>query len=257
MKLYKLNLIITFLICVLCIGFFYNVFALNIDPVKVYFLAGDYKSAILEGEKLVAKSGDDSGLDELYYILALSYLKDGNYLRATDIFEIIINEFKDSKFKEESIIGLGDAYFFKGDYAKAESYYKDPINKKLKSKLLPLTYYKLSECAAKLGNSKEAEEYIAKLKKDYPLNLEMQSNKDLTTPDLIYTVQVGSFSKSINAKNLSEKLKKNGYAAYIIDLNDQGRKTYRVRIGKFTSRVEAVQVERKLSVEGYPTKIFP
>jgi len=55
-------------------------------------------------------------LDELYYLLSLSYLKDGNYLRASDIFEIILREFKGSRFKEDALLALGDTYFLRGDY---------------------------------------------------------------------------------------------------------------------------------------------
>ena len=53
-------------------------YCLNLDKVKVYFLEGDYKSAILEGEKLIAQ---DPHSDELYYILGLSYLKDEGTVR--------------------------------------------------------------------------------------------------------------------------------------------------------------------------------
>ncbi|MFZ2603633.1 MAG: SPOR domain-containing protein [Candidatus Omnitrophota bacterium] len=246
-----------FIICCLWFGIFNNIYALNIEQVKVYFLSGDYKSAILEGEKLLAKSGANPEVSELYYILGLSYLKDGNYLRASDIFEIIIDEFKNSRFIEESIMGLGDTYFFKGDYTKAESYYKDLINKSPKSKLLPQAYYRLSECAAKIGNTKVAEDYLAKLKKDYPLNLEIKSDNDLGGATLFYTVQVGSFSKPANAQNLANKLLSNGYDAYTVVLEAAGNKSYRVRVGKLQSRLEASQLENKLSLEGYPTKIFP
>ncbi|MBN1913662.1 MAG: hypothetical protein JW788_04610 [Candidatus Omnitrophica bacterium] len=51
------------------------------------YLSGDYKAAISEGEKILAQAKDQDGLDELYYILALSYMKEGNYLRASDILK--------------------------------------------------------------------------------------------------------------------------------------------------------------------------
>jgi hypothetical protein len=80
-----------------------SAYALNIDKVKINFLNGDYKAAILEGEKILAHSRQSPDTDELYYFLGLSYLKDGNSLRASDIFEIILSEFKDSRFRQEAL----------------------------------------------------------------------------------------------------------------------------------------------------------
>ena len=44
-------------ICCLVFGIYSNIYALNLDKVKVYFLSGDYKAAISEGEKILATTG--------------------------------------------------------------------------------------------------------------------------------------------------------------------------------------------------------
>ena len=90
----------------LVLGIHAFAYALDLDKLKAYFLSGDYKSAITEGERVLAKVEDSGPIDELYYILGLSYLKDGNYLRASDIFEIILNECKGSHFKDDAILRL-------------------------------------------------------------------------------------------------------------------------------------------------------
>lgn len=231
--------------------------ALDLQPVKVPFLSGDYKAAILAGEKLMANCSDTPELVELYYFLGLSYLKDGNYLRASDIFEIILDEFKDSAFQTQAKLGLGDAWFFLGNYAKAQGYYRRLAEEGLSLKLLPQVYYRLSECAIKLGDTEEAKKYLDKLKKEFPLNLETKMDQDLSNPDFYYTVQVGNFSKSSNADNLSDRLIKKGYSAYVEPVVAQDKRSYRVRVGKFSSRTEAVGLQDKLSREGYPAKIFP
>ena len=169
------------------------VYALNIDKVKINFLNGDYKVAILEGEKLLANSKNAQGLDELYYFLGLSYLKDGNYLRASDICEIILNEFKNSRFSEGA--------------------------------------KRLNQVA--LENSST----IA------------QSN--------YYTVQVGSFANSANARSLLQKLTQNGYPAFLEESGEGSDKMYRVKAGKLPTREEALKLQDKLAQEGYPTKICP
>jgi len=251
-----------FVICALSFGFNKDVYALNIDKAKVYFLEGDYKQAIAEGEKLIAQYNHNPDADELYYILGLSYLKDGNYLRASDIFEIILNEFKNNKFHEQAKLGLGDTYFLRNDFVKAQGIYKDLINSNPATSLKPIAYYRLSQGGFKMGNIEQGKEYMDKLNLEFPMNLESKLNKDICfLPDAAsepyYTIQVGSFSNAVNAKNLTQKLTQNDYPAYIAKVSLGGKTSYRVRVGKLRSRQEAENLEKRLTQEGYPTKICP
>jgi outer membrane protein assembly factor BamD (BamD/ComL family) len=235
-----------------------NAFALNLDKLKANFLSGDYKSAIIEGEKMLASESNEAGLDELYYILGLSYLKDGNYLRASDIFEIILNEFKNSKFKEEAKVGLGDTYFVRGDYEKAEGYYKELMNSNPQTKLKPQIYYRLSQVGFKKGDKEQGKDYLSKLKQKFPLSPEARINNEV--PDfssIYYTVQVGSFTKKANAENLTQKLIEQGYPAYMEEPAVQDKVSYKVKVGKLNTRQEALDLENKLIQQGYPTKICP
>jgi tetratricopeptide (TPR) repeat protein len=239
--------------------FTFNCYALDLEKAKIYLLQGDYKGAILEGEKLVAQDGRS---DELYYILGISYLKDGNYLRASDIFEIILREFKNSAFRDEAKLGLGDTYFLRGDFAKAEDYYKDLLNSNPETKLKAQLYYRLSQTRYKNGDTQQGKDYLDRLKLDFPLNLESSLNKDLyvsldSSSGTYYTVQVGSFTNITNARNLTEKLIQKGYPAYMEEVSFNGQTSYRVRVGKLRLRQEIVSLENKLSQEGYPTKIYP
>lgn len=231
----------------------------DLEAVRLNFLKGDYKSAIAEGEKILAGERFFVGCDKLYYLMGLSYLKEGNYLRASDIFEIIIKEFPGSRFKEEAELSLGDAYFYMGNYAKARSYYRGLLDKNPRTRLGAAAYYRLSQVALKEGNTIEAKEYLSKLKQEYPLSPEVKAGAELlSSPDIYYTVQVGSFSSSLNATNLMQKLIQQGYPAYVEELKSGASKSaYRVRIGKFSLREQAQELENRLSQEGYPTKIFP
>jgi len=248
-----------FLICALLFGITCNAYCSDIDQVKAYFLNGNYKSAISEGEKALSKYNIHSpGLDELYYVMGLSYLKDGNYLRASDIFEIILHEFKYSRFKDEAKLSLGDTYFLKQDYDKAEQQYSELINSNTLTRLKASLYYRMSEVAFKKGDTHNGKEYLDKLKAEFPDNLEIKLNKDLfALSDIYYTVQVGSFVNSANAKNLCDKLIAKGYDAFTEEADANDIKAYRVRVGKLKTRKEASQLENKLSSEGYPTRIIP
>lgn len=244
-----------------CLLFSATAYALNLDKVKVAFLKGDYKAAIKEGEKTLAESQENSpGLDELYYMLGLSYLKDGNALRASDIFEIIINEFKQSLFEDDAILGLGDTYFVRAEYSRARDFYKRVLDRGKTSKLSATALHRLSLCALKEGNTEEAQRYLNRLKEKFPLFQDFKADDFISNApcQIYYTIQVGSFSKRLNADNLAKRLKEKGFDSYSEEGIGQGGKgIFRVRVGKFSSRVEAEELSKKLSSAGYPVKIFP
>lgn len=225
-----------------------NSYALNLDKMNAYFLSGDYKSAITEGEKILASVGYSEQLDELYYILGLSYLKDGNYLRSSDIFEIILKEFPKSKLREEARLGLGDSYFLRGDYEQASLSYKNLISANPDTKYKRIINDRLKKIESKKGDV-------------LPPDMEAKPKEELPVAkaqDLFYTVQVGSFASNTNAINLTKKLIQNGYPAYIEEAaSPSGEKAYKVRVGKLSLRQEAENLQKRLSQEGYPTKIFP
>lgn len=233
----------------------------DIDSVKLQFLKGDYKSAITQGEKALARyTGKRSSLDELYYILGLAYLEDRNYLRASDIFDIIVKEFKSSPFKEEALMGLGDTYYFRGYYDQARSCYKDILDSQPATQLKGSLYYRLAQVELKAGQPQEAKGYLEKLKSEFPDNLELRTNREfssLSTAGIYYSVQIGSFSKANNAVNLCNKLSARGYTAYLEEIETNGSKMYRVKVGRLSSRRQAEELEKGLSAEGYPTKITP
>ena len=234
----------------------------NLDSLKMYFLEGDYRSAIQEGEKLIAQDAGVSSHDEIYFMLGLSYLKDANYLRASDIFEIILKEFKGSKFKDEARMCLGDSYFLRQDYDKAQEIYQESIKQSPSGKFKPLTFYRLSQVGFKKGDSRAGKFYLDKLKQEFPLNAELISNSDSCSIDsagkeFFYTVQVGSFASIVNARNLTEKLIQKGYPAFNQELALNNKTSYRVRVGKYSTRKEAEDLKDRLSRDGYPTKICP
>lgn len=233
-------------------------YALDLDKIKVHYLSGDYKSAITEGEKILAtQSLASAHSDELYYILGLSYLGDGNYLRASDIFEIILQEFKKSSLKENARLGLGDVYFLKGDYVKAKSYYQDVINNGNDSRLKPMAYYKLSQTALKTGDTQGAQKYSQELNEEITPEKKVALEKDVGVLPDFYTVQAGSFTSPRNAKNLQLKLTSQGYDAYIQEVDMGLKKTYRVKVGKLKLRQDAVRLQLRLAAQGYPANIIP
>ena len=233
---------------------------MNLDKPKFYFLKGDYKKAIKEGERMLAQAGKDSrGLNELYYILGVSYMKDGNLLRASDIFEIILRESRSSEFRTEAEIGLADTYFLRGDYATAEKHYKQMEERRAYARFADGIYYRLKRCAEKKGDNAAAAAYAAKISGNFPPPAEDNGLDVLRNPGFFYTVQAGSFSRQANANGLKEELFRKGYDAYVEKYQKPGGGNilFRVKVGRFNDRGQAEESAKKLSKEGYPIRICP
>ncbi|MGD0335919.1 MAG: SPOR domain-containing protein [Candidatus Omnitrophota bacterium] len=251
------------ILIILLTVWFVCAYAASLDTMKVYFLNADYKAAILEGEKLLAGAKDSSGLDELYYLLGLSYLKDGNYLRASDIFEIMLYEIKPNRFKEEAKLALGDTYLLRKEPGKAQEYYLALLQANPATKLRAQLYYRLSKTGFDTGNAQQGAQYREKLKKEFPSDVEALTNQDIcyldknTSSGTFYTVQVGYFANPSNARNLTQELASKGYPAYTEEAFIGGKHYYRVMVGKSAVRRDTAILADKLSAQGYPTKICP
>jgi tetratricopeptide (TPR) repeat protein len=206
---------------------FKGAYALDIDRVKIYFLSKDYKSAISECERLIAK---DEHSPELHYFLGLSYLKEGDYERSADNFKIVINNFKESKFKEEARIGLGDTYLLRADYNNAQALYSELIDENPRTKFKEQIVSRLNEIGSKKASGLQC---------------------DVTSS--YYSVQVGSFSSLNNARNFTRKLRGEGYPVYM----EGAKSPYRVKVGRLQTQSQAEELRRRLSDQGYPTKICP
>ena len=62
------------------------------------------------------------------------------------------------------------------------------------------------------------------------------------------TIQVGAFSKEINAQNLAKEIRDKGYQTYVI----KGTTLYKVQVGEFRSNEEAQNISKELKELGYP-----
>ncbi len=239
--------------------------ALEMDDLKADFLQGNYNRVIFEAEGQLKKI-NIGNTDELNYILGLSFLKMSKFSLAQECFNrILVNQ--KSKFSEQASLGLADVYLMQGNFAAAQDTYQKIINQDSNSNLKAAVLYRLSQLEFKRGNHQQGNSYYSKLKNDFPLSPELRANKglgyireisDLTdkTVDqsgVLYCVQVGFFSNSINADNLKNKLLSKNFPAYVENLSTG----YRVRVGRFNTQKESQELETRLSQEGFPTKLCP
>jgi len=61
-----------------------------------------------------------------------------------------------------------------------------------------------------------------------------------------WSVQVGSYAKEQEARNLVRQLKNKGYDSYVDAADVQGKRWHRVRVGRLASRTEAEKLQKTL-----------
>ena len=242
----------------LVFGLTVSAYALNLDNLWAYFLNGNYKTCISESEKVLARATSSNGLDELYYILGLSYLKDGNYLRASDIFEIILNEYHNSKFRDEANLGLGDSYFLRRDYIKAENIYLALLKNRPRSKLRPSIYYRLIQLGKRTANIRKQEEFLAKLKSEFPQSPEALTDKEFLPGPI--AVPAAIFKSPAPVEKIISPTSDivSTPAAVLLRPEPTGEiisGSYSVQVGAFSSVDNARKLALKLKAQGYSSYI--
>ena len=73
----------------------------------------------------------------------------------------------------------------------------------------------------------------------------------------MWAVQLGSFSNQENADRLAADLRKEGYAAFLSQLQTSKGKLHRVRVGPQKDRAEAESMAAKLSAKGHKGQVVP
>ena len=229
----------------------------ELDALKADFLRGNYQRVIFEGQAQVERI-NLRGADELNCILGLSYLKEYNLAAAQESFKRVLRN-SSGKFKTQAALGLADTYLIGGQFQEAEDIYDKLIDEDPNISLKAAILYRLSQCGFKKGNSSQGNEYLSKLKRDFPASLELRITRAIGRIEPIfpgageYSVQVGFFANSENANSLKDRLFAKGYPAYVERVSAGNR----VRVGRFKSRREALNLESKLSKEGFSTKVTP
>lgn len=271
-----------------------SAYALDNFAVRAYFYKADYSACIQEGQRLLAGAAF-AGRDELYALVGLSALKQGDWRLSSDMFTRLLKEYSRSPYADEARLGLGDALSVQGDLRQARGKYIEFIEKRPSSKLKAQAYYRIFLLAKKAGDRQEEQLYRQKLAKEFPDSAEAKLDTDIfpapkygpasiESPKLAvspatvvkkhiqsdeediqlvlaaqayYSVQVGAFSKLANAVSFCEKLKGKGLSAFIDDLQPGGKTIYKVKVGKLTAYSDAKKLERRLSAAGYSTKLVP
>jgi tetratricopeptide (TPR) repeat protein len=242
------------------------------------YMEEDYTRAYREFRILVEKYRRNK-------YLSLAWYRRACCLSAIDKHGEAINEFRQSlsldSQSEQSIlakIGIADEYFISGDYQKAVEEYKSILpGNPFRQHIL----YKITLCHKNLCNAKEFKISREDLGKNFPMSLEYALIKNVQEPNITvkqfsldvvgsnetavpvnipaetaWTIQVGSFTKEDNARNLSADLIKKGYVSWIQPVKTGEGFFYRVYLGKFDNERETKKKAEEIKgKESLPARI--
>jgi len=240
--------------------------------VPVLFLKGDHQASADAGLRALSLNVMTAESDEIFYLSGLSCLKNGDYVNAAKLFNKVIKDFRRSEYIDEARIGLADSLYLKGDVAGARKKYEQFLIARPSSGLKPGVYYRLYLLEKKARRQSEARTYTEKLKSEFPRSFEASMDRDIfpvasaanenrpavNSRDVSlagYSIQVGAFSKRVNAERLLQRLSSQGYSPYIEDLQSGGRRIFKVRVGPVGRFPDARALQRRLTADGYPTRL--
>lgn len=218
------------------------------DKTMEAFFREDYALVEKLTKPLLKRTHSHPEIDEMVYIRSLSLMKLGRM----DEARLLLIELEDHgltpDMKARAAYSLGDSYYFTTGDTKAyqNALSKYPLFDEADSVRLRIRERQIVSTPVSTPAQSQTHYYSASSK---PLQQMGVAEMPL------YSVQVGSFSKEKNAKQLLSKLMRVRYDARV--LKDDMKEIYRVRVGSYVSRHDVLILERKLKKEGYPTKIVP
>jgi len=106
--------------------------------------------------------------DHVQYYIAKSMLLQEKYDLALQNYQYLINNFKDSIFREKAFIEIADTSYLKGDFIKAEESYNNFINNFPQSGFLSYGLFQLGVCKEKNNKLDEAYDIYKNIYINYP-----------------------------------------------------------------------------------------
>ncbi len=213
------------------------------------FLKEEYSQVELLASQYLSQNSGAADVNDVLYLQALSLLKLDRSDEARQKLRQLEAATPNAELKANASASIGDSYYYAGDHRHAYESYKETMEKYPKSDQSDYLRGRLMELSSEFGYTPAGA--------GPPKNILLSSRLKQASSEetLFYTVQVGSFSRPRNADELTAKLLRQGYSAYMAD--DKSHGMSRVRVGRFSSKSDAASTESKLKREGSPTKIIP
>ncbi len=218
----------------------------------------DYEQAVALAEDFLGSAGDGAAAHQASYLLGVSYLRLGEWGRASRTFKDLLKEELGKDLRDKAYIGLFDCYYQQAKYKRALKTIETLLDIGSRSNYLSLIYLKAARVNIKLSRWKQAKEYLQRIIDRFPDSFEYHTARQLLEEEQYFAVQVGAFMERERALQVVDALQYQDHYAYIVETLDRDqRKFYRVRVGQLTVLKEAERLRKQLSQLGYPTRIYP
>ncbi|MGL4252772.1 MAG: tetratricopeptide repeat protein [Fusobacteriaceae bacterium] len=136
----------------------------KLNQIKNYFLAGDYNSAISEGE-LYLQMNDALEREDIIEKIGISYFRINEFQKSREYFSKLMDN--PAKF-EEANFQIGDSYMSEKSYEKARSIYQNIYNTSTNEKNREIALYSLGKVALSMNSPAEYKKISAEFLKNYP-----------------------------------------------------------------------------------------
>jgi tetratricopeptide (TPR) repeat protein len=210
---------------------------------------------------------------EASYLAAKCFLLAEEFELAADAFGAVVDRFENLEPPKDqngietyyhwSKLGLADALAAMGNYAQAESLYKQFLEREFESYLSAPALLGLAELSERQQKWIDSQNYLNIYNDRYGVSEKFISEEtmiDTTTEfsseylaeppvtihGIQYFIQIGVFFNKDNATNLSKLYKNSGYKTRIENFIESGEEFHRILVGPYDSKQQAEFIKNRL-----------
>ena len=231
----------------------------NFQMAEQSFLQGDYVSASNFYQIFIKNNPRSAYLPESVYRTGLCQISLGEYDQAIATFQEVLGKARSEELRTQVLAGLGQTYMFKGAYEKSALYYQKALRGNTGTISLPEIYFNLGTALMRSGEWQKGNEYfrrLLKLTSEGPLAESAQER--LLLPKNIFTVQIAKYRDEKNAqKHLAELNEQKDINASIKIMLINGETFYFIWAGSFSNWDTAKQRAEELREKGIEAMIVP
>jgi cell division septation protein DedD len=222
---------------------------------QYHLAAGSYAGGLEIIDRHQKRCRKSESYPELVYWQSQLMLAAGVAEDARKPLERALDKSQEPGVSAQLMLALGDVAMLREDYDDAAAYYRELANSGERyagmTVLRLITAYQASgdDDMAQFANSVLADRYPGTLgfsrRRREPV-AEPTATAPNESPQGLYAIRVGTFSRRTSAERLQEQYRGQGYTVQITLVQISGRKYYVVDVGRFQSREQAGDLLDKL-----------
>lgn len=206
------------------------------------YQAGDNAGAITELSAFIQENPHANQIDQAHYIRGMAHSRLKHYEAAKSDLLQAVTETSNKELQGKAALAQGDLSYETNDMTLAENMYRHALESlPAGSNLRGQAYYRLGCVLQRLGQWREADLQFHKAIDGYPGEPARRSARMINSN--AWTVQAGSYSKMVTAKDGAKRLSGKGFpnaqaAAVLVD----GTTWYVVQIGRYDRYENALAI---------------